>query len=317
MRHSRLRVFRAGLLALTVFAGTAMGTAQAAAVSVAADLHAPFAEDQTQASGANFSEYAYARAQAGYGFGKLVAHATTDWNILPAESANTRSAQATAAASFTDTLTIDSSVAPAGELGVLWFDVLVTFTAAFDQDSRGSNVGNLMSVHFWTYWDRIMNGSVATVGGFCNLYEGNYADPGLQCDGFTVTETAPGSYEARGRYGVQFLFGEAFSLAMRSQAIAAAAVGLQNADTGGFAGTLLDAGNSIYWDGIADVTWNDQSVPYTLRAQSGSDYRSSFAPDPAQQVPEPSTALLLAAAVALLAHSRRRARRAGEGGPGT
>jgi hypothetical protein len=286
-------------------AAMALHTAQAATVTVTADLGAPSSEQADQQSGPGFVETAYARAQAGYGFGKIVAQATVDWSIPPEGSAGSRSSTASATASYADALTIDSTVAPSGELGVLWFDMLLSFKVAFDQQELGTSVGNLGSASFSTYWHAVVGGNTATVGGFCNLFAGDYAPPLQQCSGLgAVLEVAPGSYEARALYGASFIFGSEFSLGMRTQVTAEAAVGLQNAGTAGQAGSLFDGGNSIYWDGIADVTWEGKSVPYTIRSASGNDYSRSFAPDQ-RQVPEPSTALLFAGALGLLLRAGR------------
>lgn len=298
-------------LALAGLAVVSMHAAQPAVVSVTASPGSTPAQAQDQVSGAGFLETAYGRAEAGYGFGKIVAEATVDWDIQPGGSAGLRSSTASATASYTDALTIDSTVAPAGDIGVLWFDVLMTFKVTFEQQEQGANVNNLGSANFSTYWDAVVNGNAATVGGFCNLFAGDYAPPLQQCAGLgAIVEVAPGSYEARALYGVSFIFGTEFSLGMRTQATAEADVGLQNADTGGSAELLFDGGNSIYWDGIADVTWNNRSVPYTIRSRSGTDYNRSFVPDQ-QQVPEPSTALLVAGALGLLfGAGRARAARA-------
>lgn len=310
MMQGHLLTRQTGRFVLAALASLAMHAAPAAVVNVAATPGSP-AEAQDRQSGPGYVETAYAKAQAGYGFGKIVAEATVDWDIQPGGTAGFRNAAAMAAASYSDALTIDSSVAPAGEPGVLWFDVLLTFNMAFDQQERGSNVGNLGAAAFSTYWDAVVAAGTATVGGGCNLYAGDYAPPLAQCDGLgAILEVEPGRFEARARYGVSFVFGAEFSLGMRTQVTATAAVGLQNAGTGGAAGLLFDAGNSIYWDGIAEVTWNEAPVPYTIRSASGTDYRDSLAPGP-QPLPEPPAALLLAGALGLgVGAGRARARRA-------
>lgn len=289
--------------ALLVSAGLTLGslkTANAIAVSASATLASPFAVDVNALSGDVFQEYAYAQALAGYGFGKIVAYTSTDWTLQPTDLAGVRSSTATAAASYADTLTIDSTVAPAGSLGVLWFDVLLTFDVEFDDSRAGSNVNNVGTVSFSTYWDAVVNGRMTTVGGYCNLFYGDVAGgTRADCGGLgDVTDASLVSYELRTTYGVPFIFGEPFSLGMRTQVTAQSSVGLQNADTRGRSTLDFDGGNSMYWDGVSRVTWNDQSVPYSIRSSSGTDYRGSFAPAP-NQVPEPSSLLLLAGALAL------------------
>ncbi len=288
-------VLVAGVLAAAGFAPGVMPSAHAVAVVVEADLATPLDQDAASDSGSGYTRSADARAEAGYGFGKLVANASVNWDIQGGQSAGGIGASATARASFLDTLTIDSTVAPTGDNGVLWFDVLLTFSAAFLEDVRGTNVSNAGTVSFSTYWDAYLASGLQTVGDGCNIYLGNWSTPGLYCGNLDVVEVAPGSYEARARYGLGFVFGLEFGLGMRTAAVTQAGVGLQAADSGGSASMLFDAGNSIYWDGIADVTWNGESVPYTIRSASGSNYRDSFAPT-AQPVPEPSTLLLLLAA---------------------
>lgn len=309
--HTLKTMFRLGRLGLLACAGLMAAhapLARAAAVSVTADLLNPVVEDQAQASGDGTEQSAHARAQAGYGYGKLFTQALADWNIQPGQNAGGISSTATARASYADTLTIDSSVAPEGALGVLWFDVLVTFNMGFEQDVRGGGASNTGATSFYAYWDSFGSG-LQTVGGYCHIAQGNVAEPGLNCGGWDVSEVAPGSYEARARYGVHFIFGQAFALGMRTEATTQAAVGLQNAESGGTADMLFDAGNSIYWDGIADVTWEDNAVPWTIRSASGTDYRNSFAPTPNQQVPTPPTLALMAGALLLLARQRTRRRR--------
>jgi hypothetical protein len=67
-------------------------------------------------------------------------------------------------------------------------------------------------------------------------------------------------------------------------------MGLQATGSGGTAVGWLDAGQSVYWDGIATVTTRDDAaVDDTVTALSGVDCRVSFAP-----IPEPATVLLLA-----------------------
>lgn len=295
-------VRQAARLALAGVAAVVMHTAQAASVAVTADPTYPFAEDQDQLSGQGFVESAHARAEAGYGFGKVVANATVDWDIQPGALAGGRNSTASAMASYIDNLTITSTAATAGDAGVLWFDVLLTFDSAFDEAVRGTNASNTGTVSFWNYWDSYAFGSIQTQGGSCLIYRGNFVDPGISCSGVNLVEVAPGSYEARARYGLAFAFGVGFDLGMRTQAVVNAAVGLQAADSGGYADMLFDAGNSIYWDGIAEVTLNGQSVPYTIVSRSGSDYRGSFAPS-SQPVPEPSSILLVAVALGLLLRS--------------
>jgi hypothetical protein len=295
-------VRQAARLALAGVAAVVMQTAQAATVAVTADLTSPFAEDQDQLSGEGFVESAYARAEAGYGFGKVVANATVDWDIQPGAFAGTRNSTASAMASYIDNLTITSNAATAGDLGVLWFDVLVTFDSVFAEAVRGTNVSNVGAVSFSSYWDSYAFSGIHTQGDYCHIYEGNYVNPGLSCSFSNLVEVAPGSYEARARYGLGFVFEVGFDLGMRTQAVVNAAVGLQAADSGGYADMLFDAGNSIYWDGIAEVTLNGQSVPYTIVSRSGSDYRGSFAPS-SQPVPEPSSILLVAVALGLLLRS--------------
>jgi hypothetical protein len=290
---------QAAWLALAGVTAVAMQTAQAATVAVTADLTSPFAEDQDQLSGQGFVESAYARAEAGYGFGKVVANASVDWDIQPGAFAGTRNSTASAMTSYIDNLTITSTAATAGDVGVLWFDVLLTFESAFDEAVRGTNVSNTGAVSFSSYWDSYAFGSVQTQGGDCQVFQGNVVSPGLSCSGVNLVEIAPGSYEARARYGLGFAFGVGFDLGMRAQAVVNAAVGLQAADSGGYADMLFDAGNSIYWDGIAEVTLNGQSVPFTIASRSGTDYRDSFAPS-SQPVPEPSSSLLVAVALGLL-----------------
>lgn len=292
-------VLVAGVLAAAGFAPGVMPSAHAVAVVVEAHLDDLIDQDTASDSGPGYTRSADARAEAGYGFGKLVANASVVWDIQSGQSAGGIGASATARASFIDTLTIDSMVAPAGDNGVLWFDVLLTFDVAFMEEVRGTNVSNAGTVSFPTYWDTFFGGSLRTVGGYCHIYLGNWSDTGLFCGNLDVVEVAPGSYEARARYGLDFIFGQAFELGMRTEAVLQTGVGLQAADSGGSASMLFDAGNSIYWDGIADVTWNGESVPYTIRSASGSNYRSSFAPT-AQPVPEPSTLLLLLAATLAL-----------------
>ncbi len=307
IRPLKATAVQAGLFALACFAGGAAQEARAATVSVTADLSTPFAEDQAQDSSADHSRHAYARAQAGYGYGKLVTNASTDWQVgSGGGSATAIGSQAHADASFIDSLTIVSSEAPNGELGIMWFDVLVTFNASFQDVPRGP-AQTLTGVDFSLYWD-IRAPNNITVGDACSFRYGDWSSTGVTCSGFTLDEHTPGSYEARARYGVWFIFGQEFSIGMRASADAFASVHLQNTDTGGFAETVFDAGNSIYWDGIAEVTWNDRPVDFTVLSGSGSDYRNSFAPGPAQ-VPEPPTALLLTLAAALLPLARTRSRR--------
>lgn len=303
--HKLNVMFRLGLLACAGLLATQAPLARAAAVTVAADLQNPVVEDQASASGAGTEQFAHARAQAGHGYGKLFTQARTEWDVQPGQNASTVGTTATARASYLDTLTIDSSVAPADAVGVLWFDVLVTFGAGFEQEMRGGSASNIGVTSFYALWDRYSGGSVQSVGGYCHFALGNVSDPGPNCGGWDITETSPGSYEARARYGVHFIFGQAFDLGMRTEAVTQAAVGLQLAESGGTADMRFDAGNSIYWDGIAGVTWDDVSVPWTLRSASGTDYSSSFAPGPNQQVPAPPTLPLLAVALVLLAAGPR------------
>ncbi|WP_341647451.1 hypothetical protein [Thauera humireducens] len=286
-------------LAMVGIAAVVMQTAHAATINVMANPSSPFAEDQDLLSGEGFAESAYARAEAGYGFGKVVANASVDWDVQPGASASSRNSMASALASYIDNLTIASTSAAAGDVGVLWFDVLLTFRSAFDEEVRGTNVSNTGAVSFSSYWDSYAFGGVQTQGGDCQIFQGNVADPGVSCTGVNLIEIAPGSYEARARYGLGFLFEVGFDLGMRTQAVANAAVGLQAADSGGYADMLFDAGNSVYWDGIADVTLNGRSVPYSIVSRSGTDYRDSLAPVP-QQVPEPSSVLLVAGGLILL-----------------
>ena len=218
-------------------------------------------------------------------------------------------------------LTIDSPVAPAGSVGVLWFDVLLTFDVSFDALMVGGNVNNIGAVSFSTYWDAIVNGNTTTVGGYCNFFYGDVVG-GAQadCGGLgDASDAALASYELRTTYGVPFIFGESFALGMRSQVTAHSSVGLQNVDSRGRSSLDFDGGNSMYWDGVAGVTWDDQSVPYAIRSSSGTDYRGSFAPSP-NQVPEPSPLLLMAGALALWRASRpgpaaHGSRRSGAAGP--
>lgn len=302
-------VLVAGVLAGAGFAPGLMPSAHAVAVVVEANSTVAVDQDAASDSGAGYTRSADARAEAGYGFGKLVANASVVWDIQTGQNAGGIGASATARASFIDTLTIDSTVAPAGANGVLWFDVLLTFSAAFLEEVRGTNVSNTGAVSFSTNWDAYLAGGTQTVGGACNFFLGNWAGPGPQCGDFDLVEVAPDRYEARARYGLDFVFGQAFGLGMRTEAVSQANVGLQAADSGGSASMLFDAGNSIYWDGIAFVTWDGEPVPYTIRSASGSDYRSSFAPT-AQPVPEPATLwLLLAAALGSTAMRGARGRR--------
>ena len=84
-------------------AGLAAGwplTAQAVAVSADATVASPLAVDVKSVSGDVFQEYAYARAVAGYGFGKIVAYAAVDWTVQPSDAAGVRNSSASARASY-------------------------------------------------------------------------------------------------------------------------------------------------------------------------------------------------------------------------
>lgn len=305
MLHNPSRTAAALLISAGLTAGWPL-SAQAVAVSADATLASPLAVDAKSLFGDVFQEYAFARAVAGYGFGKIVAYASVDWTVQPSDTAGVRHSSASARASYADTLTIDSPVAPAGSLGVLWFDVLLTFDVDFDALKVGGNVNHVGAVSFSTYWDAIVNGNTTTVGGYCNFFYGDVVG-GAQadCGGLgNVSDAALASYELRTTYGVPFIFGESFALGMRTQVTADSSVGLQNADTRGRSSLDFDGGNSMYWDGVARVTWDDQSVPYAIRSSSGTDYRGSFAPAP-NQVPEPSTLWMLAAALALWCTAKR------------
>ena len=82
-------VRQAARLALAGVAAVVMQTAQAATVAVTADLTSPFAEDQDHLSGEGFVESAYARAEAGYGFGKVSSSSGCGmalWELLVAQA---------------------------------------------------------------------------------------------------------------------------------------------------------------------------------------------------------------------------------------
>lgn len=295
-RHTLL-----GRALLAVLPWLAPGLAQAVQAQAVADLSTPAAADVQRVDGPGYVGRAEASAQAAYGSGKVVAAALTSWAVQPGENAGTRGAFALAQASFSDVLTLGSA-AHDGELAVLWFGALLQYGTLFNSTRDGDNVNVVMTGSAAAYWD-VVTGSVTTVGGGCHFALGDVADPGERCDGFT-----PGSGgAARGRYGVVVVFGQPFTLTLRSSAAAVASVGLQNAGSFGEAFFQVDAGNSVYWDGIDSVTTLDGvAVDYTVSALSGNDYTTSFAP-----VPEPPAALLLGPALALLlplaARRRRRA----------
>lgn len=276
--------------------------AHAVTASAQASLAVPEAIDEQQSSGPGFDEHAFASAQAGYGFGKVVARASTTWDIQTGDLAGGRSSTATATSGFVDELTIHGSPGQEGTVGVLWFDTLLTFNVQTEQFERGSAV-NEMTGSVGVTWD-VRSPAATFVSGACHYAEGAVTPAGVSCDGFALGGGAGGDYTARLRGGTTFVFGQAFTLGLQVTGVATAAVGLQNADSGGTARSWLDAGQSVYWDGIAAVTTPDgTAVDYTVSALSGADYRVSFAP-----IPEPATYALMALGLAAVGwRARRRA----------
>lgn len=267
----------------------------AVTASAQATLADPSAVDEQQLAGPGFDEQAFASAQAGYGFAKVVARATTTWDIQPGDFAGSRGSTATATSSFVDELTIHGSPGQAGTVGVLWFDTLLTFRLQTEQQVRGAPVGNVMTGSVGVTWD--LRAPAATfVSGACHFAEGAVSPAGVSCDGFTLAGGAGGDYSARLRGGATFVFGQPFTLGLLVTGLAQAGVSLQSIGSGGTAQSWLDAGQSVYWDGIAGVTTLEGvAVDYTVSALSGADYSVSFAP-----IPEPATALLMLPALALL-----------------
>lgn len=282
-------------IAVLGFALAAAPNAHAVTASANASLANPTAIDEQQTGGPGFDEYAFASAQAGYGFGKVVSLASTSWDIQPGDLAGGRSSTATATSGFVDQLTIQGGPGQAGTLGVLWFDTLLTFNVQTKQLERGTAVRNTMIGTVNVTWD-VRSPNATFVGGACSYAEGAVTPSGISCDGFTLEGGTGGDYTARLRSGAVFVFGSAFTLGLKVNGVAAATVGLQNTETGGTAQSWLDAGQSVYWDGIAAVTTLDNTpVEYTVSALSGQDYRVSFAP-----IPEPATMLLVLPGLAVL-----------------
>lgn len=299
---------RIGGLAVTTAPATCLALAlavpplaHAVTASAEASLAVPEAIDEQQSSGLGFDEHAFALAQAGYGFGKVVARALTTWDIQPGDFAGTRSSTATATSGFVDTLTIRGGPGQEGTVGVLWFDTLLTFNAQTEQSVRGSAVGNTMTGRVVVNWD-VRSPNAAFIGGSCSYAEGAVTPSDVSCDGFALDGGTGSDYTARLRGGTTFFFGQPFTLGLRVIGEANAAVRLQNTDTGGTARSWLDAGQSVYWDGIAAVTTLDgTTVDYTVSALSGTDYRMSLAP-----IPEPASYALMTLGLAAVGWRARR-----------
>jgi hypothetical protein len=284
---------------------------------------------QVSVSESAWSQYTQVNVGDVYYEGQAAAVASTDYGRLKASvAAKGYSTEkyiaplivtADARSQFHDTLRITAEGVANGSAGVLSVDLffygealMTSVSGMFVNDNpRGTtSMGMFASLgnSVYTLSSLIDIGSRSITSSNCTTdLLGN-----LSCRQM-INYSGSAYFDATSRMDIPFIFGDQLDLRMSiTTSIEGWARSTFDSRTGdtilNYFDAYADASHSAYWGGIQSVMVDGAETSYNVQSGSGTDYRQSFIPERAGQVPLPGTLSL--SLIGLLALSLPRARRA-------
>lgn len=280
-----------------------LGLLAACTVGCAVSAHAGVAATASVSDGSAASQVTdygsvvgnTAHASADLANGNAHATASATYGVLTVDSRGGAAASGSnggAQASFSDTLTLDNA-ALNGQAG------RVTMAYYFDYDAAVGATGNGFS-----------NGSLSFLAWAGNNYSWFLDYQRSDQPGYLMYEYRDPFGQGRS-YGVparnylyvttDFTWGQGINTRFEMQT----SIGSYVPSTGGGTASYDFTAHGGYWAGIVSATANGKQVSdYALSSASGTDYSESFVP--ANDVPEPATAAIFLAGLALLGVQRAR-----------